>query len=171
MGGQLWHSAGQPSGEGKRRDPRKCTDPAPARRATHGTGARASARSYSTRPSAEGYCGHSHGSPASVCTDWLFGRELDFLFCFCYCRDPVGSYSVPAHYLPRVTQHLNRVDKGTEDLKWTTGNKPDGLRNLGELFEKAPSEKSYPEYHKLVDKVMDLATIREKVGAKCGARY
>ncbi|CAM9543033.1 unnamed protein product [Pylaiella littoralis] len=37
------------------------------------------------------------------------------------------------------------------------------MRDLGELFEEAPSVESYPEYHLKVKNIMDLNTIREKV--------
>ena len=51
------------------------------------------------------------------------------------------------------------------DPKWESGKvKPDdGMRDLGELFEEAPSVESYPEYHVKVKNIMDLNTIRKKV--------
>lgn len=41
------------------------------------------------------------------------------------------------------------------------------MRDLGELFEEAPSEDSYPEYHAKVKNIMDLNTIRTKVCMLC----
>ena len=38
------------------------------------------------------------------------------------------------------------------------------MRDLGELFEEAPSVESYPEYHVKVKRIMDLKTIKKKVG-------
>lgn len=51
------------------------------------------------------------------------------------------------------------------DPRWESGKvKPDdGMRDLGELFEEAPSVESYPEYHVKVKNIMDLNTIRKKV--------
>ncbi|CAM9921688.1 unnamed protein product, partial [Scytosiphon promiscuus] len=62
-----------------------------------------------------------------------------------------------------ISQH--RVPREEDDPKWESGRiKPDdGKRNLGELFEEAPSVESYPEYHVKVKNIMDLNTIREKV--------
>ncbi|CAN0406924.1 unnamed protein product, partial [Hapterophycus canaliculatus] len=50
---------------------------------------------------------------------------------------------------------------------WESGRvKPDdGKRNLGELFEEAPSVESYPEYHVKVKNIVDLSIIRDKVRA------
>lgn len=65
----------------------------------------------------------------------------------------------------RVHRNLRRVLREENDPKWESGKiKPDdGMRDLGELFEEAPSVESYPEYHLKVKNIMDLNTIREKV--------
>ncbi|CAN0116582.1 unnamed protein product, partial [Ectocarpus sp. 12 AP-2014] len=58
-----------------------------------------------------------------------------------------------------------RVEREDNDPRWESGRvKPDdGMRDLGELFEEAPSEDSYPEYHAKVKNIMDLNTIKTKV--------
>lgn len=58
-----------------------------------------------------------------------------------------------------------RVLREENDPRWESGKiKPDdGMRDLGELFEEAPSVESYPEYHVKVKNIMDLNTIKQKV--------
>lgn len=53
-----------------------------------------------------------------------------------------------------------------ENLAWTTSNKTDNMRNLGELFEQAPTKNSFPAYYEKISIVMDLATIRERVSER-----
>ena len=59
----------------------------------------------------------------------------------------------------------NRVVKEDGDPRWESSKskRDDGLRDLGELFEEAPSVESYPEYHVKVKHIMDLKTIKKKV--------
>ena len=58
------------------------------------------------------------------------------------------------------------MDKEEGDPRWESGKaKPDdGKRDLGELFDEAPSRDSYPEYYAKVVTVMDLKTIKNKAG-------
>lgn len=58
-----------------------------------------------------------------------------------------------------------RVLREKDDPRWESGKiKPDdGKRDLGELFDEAPSEESYPEYHVIVKNIMDLKTVKRKV--------
>lgn len=58
---------------------------------------------------------------------------------------------------------IDRVEKQDGEPRWETGKRQDGLRDLGELFEEAPSKESYPEYYARVVKVMDLKTIKKNV--------
>lgn len=59
----------------------------------------------------------------------------------------------------------NRVAKEDGDPRWESSKskRDDGLRDLGELFEEAPSVQSYPHYHNVVKHIMDLKTIKKKV--------
>lgn len=56
------------------------------------------------------------------------------------------------------------------DPRWESGKvKPDdGKRDLGELFDEAPSRASYPEYYAKVTNVMDLKIIKAKVRKEKG---
>lgn len=64
-----------------------------------------------------------------------------------------------------VVVKKNRVLKEEGDPRWESGKlKPDdGKRDLGELFDEAPSRESYPEYHEVVKHIVDLKTIKRKV--------
>lgn len=77
------------------------------------------------------------------------------------------SKAIRLFFLYRVSFRVPREDS---DPRWESGKvKPDdGQRDLGELFDEAPSRASYPEYYAKVTNVMDLKIIKAKARKEKG---